>query len=44
MIRRYDAAVAFGSPVVTNWGTGNPRREFLHVDDMAKACPHLLEH
>ena len=29
---------------VTNWGTGTPRREFLHVDDMAEACLHLLEH
>ena len=32
------------SPTVTNWGTGTPRREFLHVDDMADACLHLLEH
>ncbi len=44
LIRRYDDAVASGSPAVTNWGTGKPRREFLHVDDMAKACLHLLEH
>ncbi len=29
---------------MTNWGTGTPRREFLHVDDMADACLHLLEH
>jgi GDP-L-fucose synthase len=29
---------------VTNWGTGTPRRELLHVDDMAAACLHLLEH
>ena len=29
---------------MTNWGTGSPRREFLHVDDMAAACLHLLEH
>src|SRR5690606_26688351 len=28
---------------VTNWGTGSPRREFLHVDDMAAACLHLME-
>lgn len=28
---------------MTNWGTGLPRREFLHVDDMAAACLHLLE-
>jgi len=28
---------------VTNWGTGTPRRELLHVDDLAGACLHLLE-
>jgi len=44
LIRRYDQAVADGSEEVTNWGTGNPRREFLHVDDMARACLYLLEH
>jgi len=44
LIRRYDEAVRSGASVVTNWGTGNPRREFLHVDDMADACLHLLEH
>ena len=43
MIRRYDEAAASGTPGVTNWGTGSPRREFLHVDDMADACLHLLE-
>lgn len=44
LIRRYDEAVAAGADSVTNWGTGTPRREFLHVDDMADACLHLLEH
>jgi GDP-L-fucose synthase len=44
LIRRYDEAVVSGSPSVTNWGTGTPRRELLHVDDMAAACLHLLEH
>ncbi len=44
LIRRYDEAVASGASTVTNWGTGSPRREFLHVDDMAEACLHLLEH
>ena len=44
MIRRYDQARASGAGTVTNWGTGSPRREFLHVDDMADACLHLLEH
>ncbi|WP_028265275.1 GDP-L-fucose synthase family protein [Arthrobacter sp. MA-N2] len=43
LIRRYDEAAKSGTPVVTNWGTGSPRREFLHVDDMAAACFHLLE-
>ena len=43
LIRRYDEAAKSGAEVVTNWGTGSPRREFLHVDDMAKACLHLLE-
>jgi GDP-L-fucose synthase len=44
LIRRYDEATATGAESVTNWGTGSPRREFLHVDDMADACLHLLEH
>jgi GDP-L-fucose synthase len=44
LIRRYDEARASGASVVTNWGTGTPRREFLHSDDMADACLHLLEH
>ena len=43
LIRRYDEAVRSGASEVTNWGTGTPRREFLHVDDMADACLHLLE-
>lgn len=44
LIRRYDEAAASGAATVTNWGTGAPRREFLHADDMADACLHLLEH
>ncbi len=44
LIRRYDEAAATGAESVTNWGTGSPRREFLHVDDMADACLYLLEH
>ncbi|KQO95407.1 GDP-L-fucose synthase family protein [Leifsonia sp. Leaf264] len=43
LIRRYDEAADAGVTTVTNWGTGTPRREFLHVDDMADACLHLLE-
>jgi GDP-L-fucose synthase len=43
LIRRYEDAVTSGASSVTNWGTGTPRRELLHVDDMAAACIHLLE-
>jgi GDP-L-fucose synthase len=44
LIRRYIEAVDNDLDTVINWGTGSPRREFLHVDDMADACLHLLEH
>jgi len=44
LIRRYDEAAKSGASSVTNWGTGSPRREFLHADDMADACLHLMEH
>src|SRR3954447_18961335 len=44
MIRRYDEARAAGVPSVANWGSGSPRREFVHVDDLADACLYLLEH
>lgn len=44
LIRRYDEAAKAGISSVTNWGTGTPRREFLHADDMAAACLHLMEH
>lgn len=44
LIRRYDEAKQAGLATVTNWGTGSPKREFLHVDDMAAACLYLLEH
>ena len=44
LIRRYDEAARAGATTITNWGSGNPRREFLHVDDMATACLHLMEH
>lgn len=43
LIRRYDEAAQSGVESVTNWGSGSPRREFLHVDDMAAACLHLME-
>jgi GDP-L-fucose synthase len=44
LIRRFEQARAGELPTVTLWGTGTPRREFLHVDDLAEACLHLLEH
>jgi GDP-L-fucose synthase len=44
LIRRYEEAREHGAPSVTNWGSGSPRREFLHVDDLADACLHLLDH
>lgn len=44
LIRRYEEAKATGAAAVTNWGTGTPRRELLHVDDLARACLYLLEH
>ena len=43
LIQRYYNAAHNNDVTVTNWGTGSPRREFLHVDDMAAACIHLLE-
>ena len=42
-IRKFATAVKEGSTTVGMWGTGKPRREFLHVDDLARACLHLLE-
>lgn len=44
MIRRFHEAKISGANSVTLWGTGEPRREFLHVDDLAAACIFLLEH
>jgi GDP-L-fucose synthase len=42
LIRRFHEAARAGSSEVTAWGTGAPRREFLHVDDLADACAFLL--
>jgi GDP-L-fucose synthase len=44
LIRRFHEAARRGDASVTVWGTGSPRREFLHVDDLAAACLVLLEH
>ncbi|MFN6208149.1 MAG: NAD-dependent epimerase/dehydratase family protein, partial [Planctomycetota bacterium] len=40
--RRFPDANHAGAPLVTLCGSGSPRREFLHVDDLAAACLHLL--
>jgi GDP-L-fucose synthase len=42
LIRRFHEAKERGDASVTIWGTGTPRREFLHVDDLAAACFHLM--
>jgi GDP-L-fucose synthase len=43
LIRRIVLAKKNNEPTVTVWGTGTPRREFLHVDDLADACYFLLQ-
>ncbi len=43
LIRRIVLAKKNKEPNVTIWGTGTPRREFLHVDDLADACYFLLQ-
>jgi GDP-L-fucose synthase len=43
MIHRLHKAKLEGAPVVTMWGTGEPRREFLHVDDLADALLFLID-
>ncbi len=43
LIRRFHEAKQASSPVVTLWGTGAPRREFLYVDDLAGACVFLMQ-
>lgn len=42
LLRKFHEAKRAGSPSVTVWGTGTPRREFLYSDDMAAACLHLM--
>src|SRR5882724_10634874 len=44
MIRKFHDAKLEGRLEVTIWGTGTPRREFLHVDDLADACVFLMRH
>jgi GDP-L-fucose synthase len=43
MLRRLHEAKVSGAKAVTMWGSGTPRREFLHVDDLAAACIFLME-
>ncbi|SDK79084.1 GDP-L-fucose synthase [Maridesulfovibrio ferrireducens] len=42
LLRKFHEAKIADNPTVTVWGTGSPRREFMHVDDLADACVHLL--
>jgi GDP-L-fucose synthase len=42
LILKFHEARLSGAPSVTLWGTGKPRREFLHVDDLAEACIYLM--
>jgi GDP-L-fucose synthase len=42
LLRRFHAAVHSGADEVVIWGSGKPLREFLHVDDMAAACVHVM--
>lgn len=43
LIRKFHEAKVNGEPVVTLWGTGKPKREFLHADDLADACFYLMQ-
>lgn len=44
LMRKFHEAKLRGDKQVTVWGSGRPRREFLHVDDLAEACLFLMEH
>lgn len=44
LIRKFHEAKVNNQPSVTMWGTGKPKREFLHADDLADACYYLMEH
>ncbi|MEO6150520.1 MAG: GDP-L-fucose synthase [Mucilaginibacter sp.] len=43
LIRRFHEAKEQGAPIVTIWGTGSPKREFLFADDLAEACYYLMQ-
>jgi len=44
LMSRFHEAKIDGADAVTLWGSGSPRREFVHADDIADACLHLLKH
>jgi GDP-L-fucose synthase len=44
LLRKFHEAKEAGSQEVIVWGSGNPRREFLHADDLADACYFLMQH
>lgn len=44
LLRKFHTAVVKGERMVSIWGSGSPRREFLHVDDLADACYFLMQH
>src|SRR5689334_19652349 len=44
LLRKVHEAKKAGAASVLVWGSGRPRREFLHVDDLADACVHLMKH
>lgn len=44
MLRKFITAKRNNEPTVAIWGTGTPKREFLHVDDLADACLYLMQH
>lgn len=43
LVRKFHEAKTTNAPTVTLWGTGSPRREFLHADDFAEACAVLMD-
>ncbi len=43
LLRKIHTAKSTGAPSVPLWGTGSPKREFLHVDDLAEGCVHLMD-
>lgn len=43
LLRKFITAKNSGAPTVSLWGTGSPKREFLHADDLAAACVYLMQ-